>query len=399
MPGRLVERVTTASKLVAGLHPVTPRLIAQLYKSIVTTGTLHETNSLTAEVVKTLENAYRDIRIAFAAEVVRFCDSRDIDFHDVRRQVNERLGQTDSASSDPSAVPTGGLLIPTIGVGGHCLPKDGILLCWRRLQRVRDTAASLFLESRRINDESPGAAIRLAERAFGSLAGRRIALLGTAYRPDSEDTRNSPTLALASEMQRRRMEVVLHDPHVRPGDQNLLRTGLDSYFTRDINEALSAADIVMLCVAHRAYAEDWDDIRRAARAATGVFDGCNLFPRESARAGAERDTSYPGIGRGRRSADRDLVHAVVADFHTVERGVANELAELIDLFNAEYVRDDFNRVDYADVQRLAATCSTGCEIVRPGFIDAALGRPFSSRLATCARRAAVTRSFVAGVPS
>ncbi|MDQ3809071.1 MAG: hypothetical protein M3336_02155, partial [Chloroflexota bacterium] len=134
MPGRLVERVATSDKIVAGLRPVTPRLIERLYGRIVTGGTLYRTNSLTAEVVKTLENAYRDVRIAYASEIVRYCDERDIDFYQVRQLVNTRLAQTDAASNDPNAVPSGGLLIPTVGVGGHCLPKDGILLWWRKLE-------------------------------------------------------------------------------------------------------------------------------------------------------------------------------------------------------------------------------------------------------------------------
>ena len=75
MPGRLVERVADSDKLMGGLSPVTPTLIQRLYALIVTKGALHCTNSLTAEVVKTLENAYRDVRIAYAAEIVRYCDS------------------------------------------------------------------------------------------------------------------------------------------------------------------------------------------------------------------------------------------------------------------------------------------------------------------------------------
>ena len=134
MPGRLVERVAHSDKVVAGLHPDTPGLIARLYGRIVTRGQLHLTNSMTAEVVKTLENAYRDVRIAFAAEVARFCDAREIDFFALRDLVNTRLQQQDAASADPNVVPSGGLLVPMIGVGGHCLPKDGILLWWRALE-------------------------------------------------------------------------------------------------------------------------------------------------------------------------------------------------------------------------------------------------------------------------
>ena len=63
---------------------------------------------MTAEIVKTLENAYRDVRIAFSAEIVRFCDANNIDFYRVREGVNRRLAQEDAASADPNAVPSGG---------------------------------------------------------------------------------------------------------------------------------------------------------------------------------------------------------------------------------------------------------------------------------------------------
>ena len=144
MPGRLVERIRDSDKLAGGLHPVTPKLISKLYSHIVTKGTVFQTNSLTAEIVKTLENAYRDVRIAFSTEIARYCDNHDIDFYEAREKVNSLLSQSDKASSDPNAVPSGGILIPTLGVGGHCLPKDGILLWWRNIERGTDTSSSLF---------------------------------------------------------------------------------------------------------------------------------------------------------------------------------------------------------------------------------------------------------------
>ena len=142
MPGRLVERVAASDKIVAGLHPETPGLIRRIYARIVTKGKLHATNSMTAEVVKTLENAYRDVRIAYAAEVVRYCDEHDIDFFALRDAVNALAKQQDTASSDPQAVPSGGLLVPMLGVGGHCLPKDGMLLWWRALEAGEDNSRS-----------------------------------------------------------------------------------------------------------------------------------------------------------------------------------------------------------------------------------------------------------------
>jgi UDP-N-acetyl-D-mannosaminuronic acid dehydrogenase len=134
MPGRLVERVRGSDKVVGGLSREAAQKIKLLYSNIVTEGTLHITNSFSAEIIKTLENAYRDVRIAFSTEIVRYCDEHDIDFYAVRDEVNAKCDQSDSASTDPNAVPSGGLLVPTIGVGGHCLPKDGILLLWRQIE-------------------------------------------------------------------------------------------------------------------------------------------------------------------------------------------------------------------------------------------------------------------------
>ncbi len=363
MPGRLVERVRGSDKIVAGLHPATPGLIRRLYARIVTEGTLHPTNSLTAETVKTLENAYRDVRIAYAAEVVRWCDDRDVDFFALRDEVNQRLAQEDAASGNPTAVPVGGLLVPTVGVGGHCLPKDGILLWWRRLESGHDGQDSLILHARKVNDASPARTIALAERAFGDLSGRRVALLGTAYRFDSEDTRNSPTLVLARLLREKCASVTLTDPYVKPGDQNLLRTGLDPFFVADRDAALRGADVAFACTGHRVYADDIPGILAAAGPnLKGFVDACNVTNRQAVES---RGVGYTGIGRGRGGPDEELVQAVLAGFQAVERGVAREVADLVAFYNQRYADTDFQKVVFADVQRIAGTCSTGCAIVDP----------------------------------
>ncbi len=390
MPGRLVERVVTSDKIVGGLQPVTADLIAQLYTRVVTGGTLHRTNSMTAEVVKTLENAYRDVRIAYSTEVARYCDACDIDFYGVRQQANEQLAQTDAASIDPNAVPSGGLLIPTVGVGGHCLPKDGVLLWWRKLASGADASRSVILEARRINDESPAEMLRLAERSFGPLAGRAVSLLGTAYRFNSEDTRNSPTLTLAGLLLERGCSAVLHDPYVSPDDQNLVAFQLDGYFTRDVGQAVAEAEYLFMCTAHRLYLDARDDILRSAPRLRGVVDGCNLYrAADIERTGAR----YVGIGRGTRAPDPALVDAVVAGFHAVERGLANELQALIDFLNERYAGDAFNRVAFRDVQRLAGTCVTGCLIADPAPVEAGIDYDgFSSRLVNCSIAASPSSS-------
>jgi UDP-N-acetyl-D-mannosaminuronic acid dehydrogenase len=363
MPGRLVERVAASDKIIAGLHPETPGLIRRIYSRIVTKGTLHATNSMTAEVVKTLENAYRDVRIAYAAEVARYCDAQDIDFFALRDSVNTLAKQQDTASSDPHAVPSGGLLVPMLGVGGHCLPKDGVLLWWRALEAGEDASRSLILEARRINDASPRETLRLAERTLGTLTGRRVALLGAAYRGNSEDTRNSPTLFLARGLRSHGVTVRIHDPYVHATDANLKPFGLSEVFTRELPEAVGDAEVLFICCPHRVYADGWAALRAMAPAARAVVDACNLL---RAIDVTESVLSYVGIGRGRQRPPAALVTAAYAGFRAVEAGTANEVEGLVRFLNARYAQTTFNRVAFSEVQRIAATCPTGCQIRDPG---------------------------------
>jgi UDP-N-acetyl-D-mannosaminuronic acid dehydrogenase len=347
-------------------------------------GVLYQTNSLTAEIVKTLENAYRDVRIAYAAEIVRYCDTNDIDFYRVRDRVNRQLAQEDAASEDPNTVPSGGLLVPTIGVGGHCLPKDGILLLWRQLENGLSMDKSLILESRRINDESPAETIRFTEKAFGDLSGRPLTLLGTAYRFNSEDTRNSPTLPLAKLLIEKGCSVMVHDPFVKSDDQKLIKFKLQKYFTRDIEKALSEAEVAIFCTAHRVYSQEREAMLKSATRLKGVFDGCNLFRKSDFNS----NIGFAGIGRGSGAPDDAFIEFVHDGFRSMECGVANEVAAFVDFANEHFAEDDFNKVDFKEVQRIAGTCVTGCDIVDPGPIDDLPEyKGFIPRLVRCAKKA------------
>jgi UDP-N-acetyl-D-mannosaminuronic acid dehydrogenase len=376
MPGRLVARVRASDKLVSGLLSITPALIHQIYSHIVTTGTLYETNTLTAEIVKTTENAYRDVRIAYAAEVARFCDEAGVDFFQLREAVNQKLNQSDAASNDSNDVPSGGLLVPTVGVGGHCLPKDGILLWWRRLQNGDRSPVSLIEQARRINDGSPSRVIALAESLCGDLKNRNVALLGAAYRFNSEDTRNSPTLALATQLLQKGAGVRIHDPHVNGSDQNLEKFGLTEHFSNDLAAILENADVLIACTAHAEYVTRREWIVGAAPKLSVVVDACNLW----FRADFDPPIRYTGIGRGTQVPSSNLVDFVTEGFRTVEHGFARELNDIIKFLNDRYALDEFNKVSYMEVQRLAGTCSTGCRLVAPIFTDAL--EPFDGFLPT-----------------
>lgn len=365
MPGRLVERIAKSDKLAGGLSPVTPILINKLYSHIVTQGQVYKTNSMTAEIVKTLENAYRDVRIAFSAEIVRYCDENNIDFYKIRGEVNDMLAQSDLANDRPNEVPSGGILIPTLGVGGHCLPKDGILLWWRKLESETKSPSSLIIQSRTINNQSPVYTFNQAQKAFGEIGKNKIVLLGVAYRFNSEDTRNSPTLELANYLRDNNVDYIMHDPYVKFDDQNILKYNQQDFLTHDLEKAMEEAEIVIVGTAHKEYLDMIETISSGPHL-KGVMDACNIFKRSYFE---EKNIAYAGIGRGTGTPDNAFIKFVFESFQAMERGLAIELKNLIEFYNQNYAHDEFNMVDFYEVQKLAKTCSTGCEIADPVMID------------------------------
>ncbi|MEO8562656.1 MAG: nucleotide sugar dehydrogenase [bacterium] len=372
--GQAVECIVRGDKVIGALSATTADQASVVYGRIVR-GRLHCTNSMTAEVVKTLENAVRDVRIAYASEVARDCDAQDIDFFTLRRRVNARIAQERGTS-------LGELLVPTVGVGGRGLPRDGVLLWWRALEAEENPAHSLVLEARRINDESPAELLALIERVSGRVRGRSIALLGVAYRPDSGDAMCSPTLALARQLVDRGAAISLHDPHVSAADQHLLRAGLAGSFHRDPADALATAEVVVVCVAHREYLDGGERWLPHAQRLRIVVDACNAYRASQIATPAIR---YGGLGRGIRRPSGAHVDAALSGLDVVMQGVANEAAWLVDRLNARYATDSFSMVSFDEVRRLAATSRSGCEIGAPGAVPAV--RPvdgFSSRLVACA---------------
>jgi UDP-N-acetyl-D-mannosaminuronic acid dehydrogenase len=188
-------------------------------------GDLDPTDCLTAELVKTAENAYRDVSIAFANQLAVICEVVGGDVWRVRELVNK--------------VPGRYVLLPGGGVGGHCIPKDSWLLATPLGAAAEE---SLLGVARRVNDGMPGHVADLVGELSDPKSHAKIAVLGYSYLENSDDTRNSPSAALKRSLEQRGYEVSVHDPFVHE-------------YAGDVMEALSGADCAVLMVAHSAYGE------------------------------------------------------------------------------------------------------------------------------------------------
>jgi UDP-N-acetyl-D-mannosaminuronic acid dehydrogenase len=222
MPGKLLKNMRTMSRVCGASSPEIGEAMVALYSTFVQ-GDLDATDCLTAELVKTAENAYRDVSIAFANQLALICELAGGDVWRVRELVNK--------------VPGRDVLFPGGGVGGHCIPKDSWLLA---TPLGEDAEASLLGVGRRINDGMPAHVARLVTEIIGADAGAPIAVLGYSYLQDSDDTRNSPSHELVAALEQRGFTVAVHDPFV------------DAH-KGDVMEALKGAGCAVLMVAHSEY--------------------------------------------------------------------------------------------------------------------------------------------------
>jgi UDP-N-acetyl-D-mannosaminuronic acid dehydrogenase len=270
MPGKLLVNIERMPRVCGASSPETAETMMALYEVIVK-GELDPTDCLTAELVKTTENAYRDANIAFANEVALICESVRGDVWKVRKLVNK--------------VPDRLMLEPGAGVGGHCIPKDPWLLMYTANEER--TALRLIPAAREINDSMPLHVVALLQDALktagSDIAGSRVLVMGYAYLADSDDTRNSPSALLVDSLQELGAEVIIHDPYI-------------DEFQSDIWSVAVDIDAVVVMVRHSQYL-DLDLVKLKATMKVPVLvDGRNVFDPEQVQA---LEMEYRAVGRGK----------------------------------------------------------------------------------------------------
>jgi UDP-N-acetyl-D-mannosaminuronic acid dehydrogenase len=251
MPGKLLRNMRTMNRVCGGSSPEVADAMVALYSTYVE-GDLDPTDCLTAELVKTAENAYRDVSIAFANQLAVICEVVGGDVWRVRELVNK--------------VPGRYVLLPGGGVGGHCIPKDSWLLATPLGAAAEE---SLLGIARRVNDGMPAHVADLV----GELAEpkSKVAVLGYAYLENSDDTRNSPSAALKAVLEQRGYQVAVHDPFVHQ-------------YAGDVMKALRGADCAVVMVAHSAYRELDLGLAAEEMARAQMVDARALFKAEELKA-------------------------------------------------------------------------------------------------------------------
>ena len=269
MPGRLLANLRSVSRVVGGMTPETAETMKLFYRNVVD-GDLDVTDSLTAELVKTTENAYRDVQIALANEVALICEAVGGDVWKVRDLVNK--------------VPERNMHLPGAGVGGHCIPKDPWLLVHGA--DAKNVPLKLIPAAREVNEFMPRHMVELVKTALEELGKpiteARILVMGYAYLENSDDVRKSPSKVLVRSLQEMGAEVVVHDPYI-------------SDFQGDLLERARDCDVAVVMVKHAEYQTiNPAELIKALRIPIMV-DGRNAINPQTLQQSGLR---YVSVGRG-----------------------------------------------------------------------------------------------------
>ena len=181
LPGQILRELVENARVIGGITAESAEMGKDLY-SIFVKGKIITSDATTAEMVKLMENTYRDVNIAIANEFARLADRFGVDIWE--------------AISIANLHPRVKILNPGPGVGGHCISVDP----WFFVEAAPDLS-SLIYAARRVNDSQPHFVLQLVRKVVGTLKGRKIAALGLAFKPDVDDLRESPAVEVVHLLQ------------------------------------------------------------------------------------------------------------------------------------------------------------------------------------------------------
>ncbi len=276
--GSAVEDFMHPDRVVIGAEPgdeAAGDAVAEIYAPL--GGEMVRTDVSSAEMIKLASNAFLATKISFINEIANVCEEVGADVAEVARGMglDERIG--------PS------FLRPGIGYGGSCFPKDVNAL--KMLAGNTGYHFQLLNAVIEVNELQKRRVVGKLQKHLGSLVGKRVALLGLAFKPNTDDMREASSLVLAARLEGEGARVAAYDPVAEDAARELLGT-VD--LTGSALEALEGADAAVLVTEWPEFAElDW---KAAAESMANplLIDGRNyLDPERMREAGFE----YEGIGR------------------------------------------------------------------------------------------------------
>lgn len=270
-PGDKKWNITNIPRVIGAISEDGLKRAVKFYKSILNSKIKEMSSIKSAEAVKIIENAFRDINIAFVNEVAKSFDLLDIDIIEV----------IEGASTKPFAFMPHH---PSCGVGGHCIPIDPYYLI-EKAKKVGFNHEFLKL-ARAINRSMPYYTIKLLEEKLKSMKktikNSNIGVLGLAYKGGIDDIRESPSLKIISNLKNLGAKVYYYDPHLRNKSN-----------VRNLKELLEKSDYLILATNHKEFIDLEQKLFKNYNIKI-IIDGKNCLDREKIK---KLGIIYKGIGR------------------------------------------------------------------------------------------------------
>jgi UDP-N-acetyl-D-mannosaminuronic acid dehydrogenase len=274
IPTKTLQEMQGNGRVVGGITPESADLAALIYSQI-TVGDISKETIETAEIVKVIENAYRDVNIAFANEIALLCEKKGIDANRAIELANKH--------------PRVNIHSPGPGVGGHCIPKDPYFL----IHSARESGLELRLISsaRKINEAMPSHVLKLIKRSLMKVnkdpKTAKVSILGIAYKGNTDDSRNSPAEPIVRGLMAENFNVISHDPYVSQD--------FGGKFSNNIDDVLIESDCVVFVADHDYYRNlDIDKFKGKLNRPCVVIDSRRLFAPQTIE---EEGIKYVGLGK------------------------------------------------------------------------------------------------------
>ena len=254
LPGRILTELIANDRVIGGHDRASAERAREVYARFVE-GEIFLTDATTAEMVKIIENTYRDVNIALANETARLCENLGIDFWEVARFAN-RHPRVQLHHAGP-------------GVGGHCISVDP----WFLVERFPEDTPLIALARAR-NDAMPAHVVARILALISGCPKPVVAALGLAYKGNVDDLRESPALEVVRLLREKGCDVRVHDPLVKRAP----------FETLPLEECLKDADCAVILTGHDVYGELDPAWAGTLMRRKYLYDTCHLVNRDAWRA-------------------------------------------------------------------------------------------------------------------
>jgi UDP-N-acetyl-D-mannosaminuronic acid dehydrogenase len=271
-PGKALKEFIESPRLVGGIGSKSTKIAAQLFRTVCKK--VIETEATTAEVSKLAENTFRDVNIAFANQLALICEQHGVDAKKAIELANTH--------------PRVNIHTPGPGVGGPCLTKDPYLLT----HKTKLTKPNLIKTARQVNDHMPKHIINLTiqglKKADKKIRDSKIAVLGTAYKANVDDSRNSPSEPIIRKLIRLGSKVTVYDPYCNET--------FSAKKTNSLHEVVKGADCLAIITDHTEFKNlNLQEIKALMNKNPLIIDGRRIInPHKAKNLGF----IYYGVGFG-----------------------------------------------------------------------------------------------------